>query len=81
MKKFNTIHCLFEQSGTFKKEFEKLGFKAFDYDIENQFGKTDFEVDLFNEIECAYKNKKSIFDNIQEKDLIIAFFPCTYFSI
>lgn len=26
-------HCLFEQSGTFKNEFLKLGIPAFDYDI------------------------------------------------
>lgn len=31
--KENIVHCLFEQSGTFKKEFLKLGFKAYDYDI------------------------------------------------
>ena len=24
-------HCFFEQSGTFKNEFKKLGFEAFDY--------------------------------------------------
>ena len=40
-------HCLFEQSGTFKNEFKKLGFKAFDYDILNDFGETDFKIDLF----------------------------------
>lgn len=28
-------NCLFEQSGTFKNEFKKLGFNAFDYDILN----------------------------------------------
>ena len=26
-------HCFFEQSGTFKNEFKKLGYKAYDYDI------------------------------------------------
>ena len=30
---YNKIHCLFEQSGTFKNEFKKLGYEAFDYDI------------------------------------------------
>lgn len=43
-------HCLFEQSGTFKGEFEKLGVKAFDYDIANDYGKTDYQVDLYAEI-------------------------------
>ena len=32
------VHCLFEQSGTFKNEFKKLGYKAYDYDILNDFG-------------------------------------------
>ena len=43
-------HLLFEQSGTFKNEFKKLGIEAYDYDIANDFGETDFQVDLFNEI-------------------------------
>ena len=43
-------HCLFEQSGTFKNEFKKLGIEAYDYDIENQFGQTDYQIDLFKEI-------------------------------
>lgn len=47
-------HCLFEQSGTFKNEFKKLGYDAYDYDIENQFNQTDFQIDLFNEIEKGY---------------------------
>ena len=34
--------CLFEQSGTFKNEFRKLGFEAFDYDIRNDFSETDY---------------------------------------
>lgn len=44
------VHCLFEQSGTFKNVFRKLGYEANDYDIDNQFGQTDYRVDLFNEI-------------------------------
>lgn len=28
-------YCLFEQSGTFKNEFKKLGYEAIDYDIQN----------------------------------------------
>lgn len=35
-------HCLFEQSGTFKKEFKKLGIEAYDYDIQDEFGQTDY---------------------------------------
>lgn len=44
------VHCLFEQSGTFKNEFKKLGIQAEDYDILNDFGETDHIVDLFTEI-------------------------------
>ena len=47
-------HCLFEQSGTFKNEFKKLNIEAYDYDILNDFGETDFQIDLFDEIEKAY---------------------------
>ena len=43
-------HCLFEQSGTFKNEFKKLGYEAYDYDIQNEFGETDYVIDLFEEI-------------------------------
>ena len=74
------IHCFFEQSGTFKKEFKKLGYEAYDYDIQNEFGETDYVIDLFKEIENAYDNKPSIFDNITSDDLIMAFFPCIYFT-
>ena len=56
-----TYHCFFEQSGTFKNEFRKLGYNAYDYDIKNDFNETDFKIDLFQEIEKAYDNKKSIF--------------------
>lgn len=74
------VHCLFEQSGTFKNEFIKLGYKAFDYDIQDNFGQTDYVVDLFNEIENAYDEKPSLFDNFRGGDLVLAFFPCIYFS-
>ena len=74
------IHCFFKQSGTFKKEFKKLGYEAYDYDIQNEFGETDYVIDLFKEIENAYDNKPSIFDNITSDDLIMAFFPCIYFT-
>lgn len=74
------VHCLFEQSGTFKNEFKKLGYEAFDYDLQNNFGETDYQIDLFAEIEKGYDNQPSIFDKIGGGDLIMAFFPCIYFS-
>lgn len=73
-------HCLFEQSGTFKNEFKKLGIEAFDYDILNNYGETDFQIDLFNEIVQAYSGGRSIFDEITTDDLILAFFPCIRFE-
>ena len=73
-------HCFFEQSGTFKNEFKKLGIEAIDYDILNEFNETDLIIDLFAEIEKAYNNEKSIFDSIQKDDLIMAFFPCIRFE-
>lgn len=63
-------HCLFEQSGTFKNEFKKLGFEAYDYDILNDFGETDYVIDLFKEIELAYEKKPSIFDKLGGGDNI-----------
>lgn len=74
------VHCFFEQSGTFKNEFIKLGIPAEDYDIQNNFGQTDHVVDLFQAIEDAYDGRPSLFDTIGEGDLIMAFFPCIYFS-
>ena len=73
------VHCFFEQSGTFKNEFIKLGIPAEDYDIQNNFGQTDHTDDLFQAIEDAYDGKPSLFDNITQDDLIIAFFPCIKF--
>lgn len=74
------VHCLFEQSGTFKNEFKKLGYPAEDYDILNDFSETDNIVDLFAEIEKAYAGEQSIFDNFAPDDLILSFFPCTRFE-
>lgn len=74
------IFCLFEQSGTFKKEFRKLGYMAEDYDIQNEYGETDHVCDLFAEINAAYDGAPSLFDQITPDDLAIAFFPCIYFS-
>ena len=73
------VHCFFEQSGTFKNEFIKLGIPAEDYDIQNNFGETDHLDDLFMAIEDAWNMKLSLFDAISKDDLIMAFFPCIYF--
>jgi hypothetical protein len=73
------VHCFFEQSGTFKREFIKLGIPAEDYDIQNNFGETDHTDDLFKAIEDAYDGKPSLWDNITQDDFIMAFFPCIYF--
>lgn len=58
------VHCLFEQSGTFKNEFRKMGIDAEDYDIQDEFKQTDHVVDLFEEIDNAYDNRPSLFDRI-----------------
>lgn len=73
------VHCFFEQSGTFKNEFIKLGYEAYDYDIQNNFGETDYVMDLFGEIDGAYEGMPSVFDMMTKDDLIVAFFPCIYF--
>lgn len=58
------VHLLFEQSGTFREEFIALGFDAKDYDIQNEYGRTDIICDLFEEIRHAYNNTPSILDQI-----------------
>lgn len=74
------VHCFFEQSGTFKNAFEKMGHTAYDYDIEKT-DNVDFCINLLDEIMNKHIGAESeIFDNIKENDLIMAFFPCTYFS-
>lgn len=73
------VHCFFEQSGTFKNEFMKLGIPAEDYDIQDNYNETDHIIDLFNEIEKGYNGEISVFDYITQDDLIIAFYPCIYF--
>lgn len=74
-------HCLFEQSGTFKREFIKLGIPAEDYDIRNDYGQTDHVLDLFGEIRKAYGGASSLFDTMTKDDIIMAFFPCIYFEV
>lgn len=74
------VHCFFEQSGTFKNEFIKLGIPAEDYDIQDNFGQTDHVIDLFGEIEKGYRGEESIWDWISCDDLVVAFYPCIYFN-
>lgn len=73
-------HCLFEQSGTFKRAFQQLGVPAEDYDIQNEFGETDVVCDLFREIDNEWVGCDSIFRRMSEDELIFAFFPCIYFN-
>ena len=73
-------HCLFEQSGTFKNEFKKMGITAYDYDILNDFGETDNVIDLYEEINKSYGGGQSIFDSIKNDDIVMAFFPCIRFE-
>lgn len=78
VNKFRTVHLLFEQSGTFKNEFIKLGFNAFDYDIVKS-DHVDYQLDLFKEIN-NFNYRETIFDYFTSDDLVFAFFPCTRFS-
>lgn len=73
------VHCFFEQSGTFKRAFQQLGIPAYDYDIRNDYGETDYVCNLFGLIDDAYAGKNTLFDTISNEELIIAFFPCIYF--
>ncbi len=82
------FHCLFEQSGTFKNVLIKNGHKAFDYDILNDYGQTDYQVDLFNEIEKEFNNLvnsgtyQTIFSKMtSENDLLLRFFLVHIFVI
>jgi len=69
------VNLLFEQSGTFKHALTGLGHTAKDYDIANMFNETDVQCDLFHVLDnCVYSAE------CFKTDLIIAFFPCTYFS-
>ena len=76
----NRAFILFEQSGTFRDAFRSLGIDAECYDIADEFGKTDHVVDLFAEIDRAFDGRPSVFDAISSDDLVMAFFPCTYFE-
>lgn len=77
---FDKVHILFEQSGTFKKVFEVNGYDVTEYDIEKTEN-VDFDTDIFAEIDLEMKKRFiSLFHDIHDNDLVIAFFPCTYFS-
>lgn len=52
-------HLFFEQSGAFKREFRKLGIDAYDYDIQNQYGETDYIIDLFSEFGKAFEGGRA----------------------
>lgn len=76
-----SVHCLFEQSGTFRDAFKEFGVRALDYDIRNDYGRTDYVCDIFKEIDQAWCGQRSMFDYIRPGyDLSFAFFPCIYFS-
>lgn len=82
------VYCLFEQSGTFKKVLKKkFGIEnVFDFDLKNEFGQTDFQIDLFEQINQEFNNiiththTHTIFSELTENSLCFAFFPCIYFS-
>lgn len=78
--KVNKVWCFFEQSGTFRDRFIELGIPSIDCDIQNEYGKTDIQIDLFNEIDKAYNGVESLFDNISSEDLVLSFFPCIRFT-
>ena len=78
--KVNKVWCFFEQSGTFRDRFLELGIPSIDCDIQNEYGKTDIQIDLFNEIDNAYNGEESLFDDISCDDLVMSFFPCIRFT-
>lgn len=67
-------HCLFEQSGTFKNEFKKLGIEAYDYDILNDFNETDYVINLFDEIDKAFEGGRASLIIFQMRILSLLFF-------
>ena len=75
------INLLFEQSGTFKRSLREMGNDAKDIDISNAYNETDILIDIFDILDSYISGDinvtKSVIFNC---DLIIAFFPCTYFS-
>lgn len=74
------VTCLFEQSGTFKHAFERAGHNAIDIDISDKFHETNMVCDVFEQLENGIPNFVFAIETFIESDLIIAFFPCTWFS-
>lgn len=77
---FEKVFCLFEQSGVFKNCFKNLGYEAYDIDLLNNYGEVDYQLDIFKEVDAYFDKKTSIFDKINEGDLIMSFFPCINFT-
>lgn len=89
-KEIDKVYCLFEQSGTFKNVLKKnFGIEnVFDFDLKNEFGQTDFKIDLFEQINQEFNNiithththTHTIFSELTRNSLCFAFFPCIYFT-
>mgnify|MGYP003540917656 FL=1 len=75
------INLLFEQSGTFKHVLRETGNDAKDIDISNAYNETDILIDIFVILDRYISGDTDVVKSeIFTSDLIIAFFPCTYFS-
>lgn len=75
------INLLFEQSGTFKNVLREMGVNAKDIDISNAYNETDILIDIFDILDRYISGDANVVKfEIFNSDLIIAFFPCTYFS-
>ena len=75
------INLLFEQSGTFKHVLREMGNEAKDIDISNAYNETDILIDIFVILDRYISGDTNVVKSeIFTSDLIIAFFPCTYFS-
>lgn len=74
------VACLFEQSGTFKNAFKRAGHNAIDIDISDKFGETNMICDIFDQLDGIIENYDFMIEAFIKSDLIIAFFPCTWFS-
>lgn len=72
------VHVLFEQTNTFRDIFRSKCIDAISYDI--AYG-ADVQIDLFDEIKKHLSGTDTIFSKINKDELVIAFFPCTYFSV
>ena len=75
------INLLFEQSGTFKNVLREIGNDTKDIDISNAYNETDTLIDIFVILDRYIMGETNVLKSeIFNADLIIAFFPCTYFS-